>query len=329
MIRKLLFAANPTFGCFLKHADCRDTRCSRFHAFRRVCFIHSADRNHRNFHRTATPRAKARVLAAVRTSASTVCRRPAQRKYSSRRLCPRRAPLRRCGRKRRPENPAAHCPPGTSASLPRREAKFPPRCTPAAPAASATSSRSFTISAWCPYPLPISTECLASSCSNACRAQVLFANLHKIARQPPRHCESFRVNRRCSLLKGSCGRSRRRRAGRSCFESLEEVHASYDSKNSAAAWNRVRTAAKRPIDNSTFMNAEPGYGATQKGIFHEKSKHRILIEEIVGFPDFRPGHQNQHQSELEPNQEDHNAQKAMSHRVTIMGDSCRARNHGE
>ncbi len=81
--------------------------------------------------------AESLALTAYRKPDRKICSRPPR--------VPRRAPLQGCGMKRRWKIPPEHFRDGTMRSRRCAGADSPPRCTPAAPAASATSSRSFTI----------------------------------------------------------------------------------------------------------------------------------------------------------------------------------------
>ena len=177
---KLLFAAIPcrllpeTYGW-------PRSRRSRFHAFRRVFFIHTANRHHRYSHRTAS---LAQKLESLRRSERALRRRVENRPKEN----VTRAAL--LGGDRLFNTVAGNAHQKIPGAFPARHQRVtssaasedPPRCTPSAPAAIATSSRSFTTTCGATYPSAIPTEIASrTSCSNRFRAQVLFANLHQIA----------------------------------------------------------------------------------------------------------------------------------------------------
>src|SRR5208282_6260362 len=93
-----------------------------------------------------------------------------------------------------------------------------------------------------------------------------------------------------------------------------------------AGGNGGSPAAKSFEREENVYQSQPRDRAAQIGIFHEEPQAGILIEEVVGFPELGPGDQNQHQSHLEPDQEEHNAQQAVPHELGIMGDYSRSGN---
>ncbi len=55
---------------------------------------------------------------------------------------------------------------------------------------------------------------------------------------------------------------------------------------------------KHPPRENTFISPRPEIAPRRNGFLRENAQRGILIQKIVGFPDVRPGHQNQRQSEL-------------------------------
>ena len=92
-------------GRVLKHPNRRNSGRACAETFRSVCFVHSANRNHRNSHRSHTSASSRDAVWRAERHSSTEYRRSARSKCSSLLRFPRLALLRGCGRKLRSENP--------------------------------------------------------------------------------------------------------------------------------------------------------------------------------------------------------------------------------
>ena len=94
----------------------------------------------------------------------------------------------------------------------------------------------------------------------------------------------------------------------------------------ALAGNGSGPASKCFECEENIHDAQARNRSTHERIVSKKGKRRVLIQKIVGLPDFRPRHEDQHQSQFQPDEEPHNSKQAGNHQPRIMGDSFRSGN---